>query len=237
MFIVMGNGESRLSVSYDSLKSHVTYGCNALYRDFNPTALIATDEWMIYEIMLSNYSKNNQCYFDNFDLLPAESVDFIKQQIPKNVKVVENNNKNYMFSLYGRELDKDLNKNPCYYIIWIDSDDMVTDISDIIPERYDERYVKDSGINAIEMCCAIEKPEHIFLLGFDLSNHNGNVNNVYKGTNCYADSTSPPVDPTSWFRDLNAVLDKYKHIGFTHVQNNKVLDIDTITVKDFINML
>ena len=77
----MGNGESRLSVSYDSLKSHVTYGCNALYRDFNPTALIATDEWMMYEIMLSNYSKDNQCYFNNFDLLPSESVDFIKHQI------------------------------------------------------------------------------------------------------------------------------------------------------------
>lgn len=232
MYIVMGNGESRLSINYDSVKTHTTYGCNAIYRDFTPSALTAIDEWMYYEILQSNYSISNQCYFRNFNLLPAEMVSYIKESIPHNATIYENYCTNYMFAYFGRELDKNFQPNPQHYIIWINKENKIININDLI-----ESPIGDSGLCSIELCIKVEKPDSIYLLGFDLSNNKGKVNNVYKNTENYAKSIAPPVDSSNWIRDLNGIFDKYKHIQFFHVQDRKILDIDTITVKDFINIL
>ena len=42
--VVLGNGPSRKSVKLEDLKKErVVYGCNALYRDFEPDYLVAND--------------------------------------------------------------------------------------------------------------------------------------------------------------------------------------------------
>ena len=56
---VLGNGKSRLQVNLPELKSHgKIYGCNALYRDFTPDVLVATDRPMATEIEDSGYADN-----------------------------------------------------------------------------------------------------------------------------------------------------------------------------------
>lgn len=53
---VLGNGTSRKSINPEYLKTHGTiYGCNALYREFNPDYLVAVDVKMIVEINKSKY--------------------------------------------------------------------------------------------------------------------------------------------------------------------------------------
>ena len=53
---VLGNGRSRLNLNPLLLKNHGTiYGCNALYREFNPDYLIAVDPKMIIEICEKGY--------------------------------------------------------------------------------------------------------------------------------------------------------------------------------------
>ena len=48
---LIGNGESRKDFNLDLLKPHgKIYGCNALYREFEPDYLIAVDPKMIVEI-------------------------------------------------------------------------------------------------------------------------------------------------------------------------------------------
>lgn len=48
---VVGNGVSRKSINLESLKEYgKVYGCNALYRDFDPDLLVAVDTKMIVEI-------------------------------------------------------------------------------------------------------------------------------------------------------------------------------------------
>jgi hypothetical protein len=57
---VLGNGQSRLQINPSKLKPHGTiYGCNALYREFQPDFLIAVDLKMIEEIIKSGYHKSN----------------------------------------------------------------------------------------------------------------------------------------------------------------------------------
>jgi hypothetical protein len=60
---VLGNGCSRLNADLETLKTHGTvFGCNALYREFDPDYLIAVDVKMINEIIASGYHKNNSVW-------------------------------------------------------------------------------------------------------------------------------------------------------------------------------
>jgi hypothetical protein len=53
---VIGNGNSRRSISLHPLKKHGRiYGCNALYRDFDPDILVAVDTKMILELNKARY--------------------------------------------------------------------------------------------------------------------------------------------------------------------------------------
>jgi len=60
---VLGNGVSRQDVDLDHLKTFgPIYGCNALYRDFVPTALISTDRPISDSIQNSGYALQNKFY-------------------------------------------------------------------------------------------------------------------------------------------------------------------------------
>jgi len=60
---VLGNGVSRKHISLLLLESvgHV-YGCNALYREYTPHVLVATDRPIATEIQNSGYAQKNTFY-------------------------------------------------------------------------------------------------------------------------------------------------------------------------------
>ena len=54
---IIGNGESRQGIDLAELNQYgKTYGCNALYRDYTPDALIAVDHRMVHQIYWSGYA-------------------------------------------------------------------------------------------------------------------------------------------------------------------------------------
>jgi len=58
---VLGNGVSRRNVDLVWLKQFgKIYGCNALYREFTPDVLVATDQPIATAIQESGYAKHNQ---------------------------------------------------------------------------------------------------------------------------------------------------------------------------------
>ena len=60
---VLGNGKSRLGLDLPQLKEVGTvYGCNALYREFNPHVLVSTDPGISDEIQNAGYAKTNTHY-------------------------------------------------------------------------------------------------------------------------------------------------------------------------------
>ena len=60
---VLGNGTSRKSIDLKQLKEHGTvYGCNALYREFNPDYLVAVDAKMVIEINNNKYQHNHEVW-------------------------------------------------------------------------------------------------------------------------------------------------------------------------------
>ena len=60
---IIGNGVSRQAVTLELLRPlGKIYGCNALYRDFVPDVLVATDRPISAEIQNSGYPANNKFY-------------------------------------------------------------------------------------------------------------------------------------------------------------------------------
>jgi len=60
---VLGNGVSRREIDPAELAKHGdVYGCNALYRTYSPTVLVATDQHIAREIQESGYSQNHRFY-------------------------------------------------------------------------------------------------------------------------------------------------------------------------------
>jgi hypothetical protein len=60
---VFGNGVSRLNIPLTTLQSKgKIYGCNALYRDFTPHVLVATDPNIAEHIQHSQYALTNRFY-------------------------------------------------------------------------------------------------------------------------------------------------------------------------------
>jgi hypothetical protein len=54
---VLGNGVSRRGIQLEELRQHgPIYGCNALYRDFTPDVLVATDKAIAGHIEQTGYS-------------------------------------------------------------------------------------------------------------------------------------------------------------------------------------
>lgn len=61
--VVIGNGISRLNFNLQHLKNKVqTYGCNALYRDFEPDFLIAVGNNIGNEVSQSGYAADHVVY-------------------------------------------------------------------------------------------------------------------------------------------------------------------------------
>ena len=60
---IIGNGVSRQGVPLNDLKQHgKIYGCNAIYRDFIPDVLVATDRPIATRIQDEGYALKNQFY-------------------------------------------------------------------------------------------------------------------------------------------------------------------------------
>lgn len=60
---VLGNGQSRLALDINCLRAEgAIYGCNALYREFTPNVLVATDQPISHAIQNTGYSINNRFY-------------------------------------------------------------------------------------------------------------------------------------------------------------------------------
>ena len=75
---VLGNGTSRKNLNLNEIKNRGTvYGCNALYREFEPDYLIAVDTKMVNEIIAAGYHKDHQVWTNpNKGITSKSNVNF-----------------------------------------------------------------------------------------------------------------------------------------------------------------
>ena len=247
MYVVIGNGESRKDFNLDLLLNHITYGCNAMYRDWPPTKLICIDNKMLHELVTSNYPKLHQCWFRNFQLLDSDMYPVLRSTVSPDIEVIENENTSFKFAYYGQEISRvfhddthtmDLEEKPCHWFTWVSEEDKINVVDDLkhIP-------LLDSGPLATWLCCENEKPDKVYLMGFDFNINNGKVNNIYKDTYCYAPSYALPVKAKGWIQNFEVIFtDHFPEVDFIHVQeewcfNKEISNIDTISINEFKELL
>ena len=240
---VLGNGESRKDIDVDLLKTKgKVYGCNALYREHNLDGLIAVDPMLEHEIYRSGYCDNNKVYFRDWENMPNEHYDMMKEAQSSNMKnptirewkhTPENWYANFVIhgqSTVNQDRPNDRWKGDGFenvYITWTYglADNNITLLSDIMSDYYPgwegEGGPRDpgwsSGATAMYIGCKVEKPKKCYLIGMDMYSTTDFINNLYKNTNGYLSDNENSVTPQNWVIQMGRVMVKYQDIEFIKV--------------------
>ena len=191
----VGNGESRKSVDLNKLYEFgIIYGCNALYRDFRPDALVVVDPKMKEEIWETDYLLENKAYFKDWS------------------------NKSSI-----AEGDWGFKATSAYFYKRLDgetSTKRVINSNDIIHKKFRDdayRIGYSSGPASVLIACIEEEPNEVYLIGHDIYSTTGKFNNVYKDTFNYEKSDTHPTPVVNWIDQLGWSFKDFLHIKFYYV--------------------
>ena len=226
--IVYGNGESRPRTSIGG--DIISWGCNAIYRDFRVDNLVSIDYNIQQEIYESEYALTNKCWFSDWDILPAgfnpqmvipnnESPIFETSQLGRRRCVVQGKTQDTVQMMmeeiltYNPQLDKDdlkmkMEKDIGLYITWVADNDMV--------ERIDYPRGWSAGNTALYLACQ-SGAEEVYMLGFDGSNYSEPLNNIYKGSKNYLATDSRGFNTTNWDNQFKLVQKEFPNVEIKKV--------------------
>ena len=186
----IGNGESRKSINLNELRPHgIIYGCNGLYRDFQPDALVVVDPAMKTEIWNTDYLLENKAYFKDWT---------DEKPLPK----------------YGGDVI--LPTQPGV----LDSPKKIINSNDVIARKFPDdvfRIGYASGPASVLIASIEEEPDEVYLIGHDLYTTTEYFNNVYKDTENYLGTETPPCPPDNWITQLKWCFNDFNTIQFYHV--------------------
>ena len=232
--IVYGNGESRPKQPIMG-GEFITWGCNAIYRDFTVDNLVSVDYPMQQEIYKSDYPMKNKCWFSDWEILPAgfdphlvminnEGPVYETQKQNRNSCVVQGKTKDTVEAnikealqhnpdIDVEDLRKKAEKDVGMYITWVDEyNDKVINID--YPRGW------SAGNTALYLACK-SGAEEVYMLGFDGSEYSKPLNNIYKGTKNYLPADSRGFNTINWdnqFKMLQRDFPKvkfFKRVGTT----------------------
>jgi len=226
--IVYGNGESR-PIQPIIGGDFITWGCNAIYRDFVVDNLVSVDYNMQQEIYESGYAMKNKCWFSDWEVLPAgfnphmvipnnDAPVFETPKLDRKSCVVQGKDAEMVQKkmeevlIYNPQLDpKDFKKKAMFnvgvYITWVDEyNDKVINID--YPRGW------SAGNTALYLACK-SGAEEVYMCGFDGTDYSEPLNNIYKGSKNYLTADSRGFNTINWdnqFRWLQRDFPKVKFI-------------------------
>ena len=205
---ILGNGPDRPTDTtwLDALKGD-TYGCNALYRDWQPDFLVVNDYTMMVEVLTSQYS--GKCCFTDFEELPIEALEGIcyMPEYENAIHVGEQKDSN-SFIFMGHSTQ--------YHIIWLD--ESLQHIMWGLKPQFENM---STGLCAIQLALETGYDE-IDVIGFS-GLKDKNYKNIYDGTKNYTfdpavsnkvrvPETYVPLDASHWESVYTQLVKKYPEI-------------------------
>jgi hypothetical protein len=189
---VIGNGQSRSHFDLNTLRGKGTiYGCNALYRDFLPDVLIATDDKIREEIELSEINP------DVLENIPAK-IPFYTRRPGKLIKT--HVDRKWQDADYENRHSRKIEHN------WGYSSG---------PVALTYACLKGGGTENPNI-----NNMYIYFMGFDLMGigaEDKDINNIYSGTNAYKPETASATYYMNWVDQIRRIMLEYKSINFTRV--------------------
>ena len=169
MIIVIGNGQSKFVVNPKLFDSHLTYGCDFVYRKYMPDHLVCQEIDAQLELITNKHTRQNKCYFRGFGLIPSMNYDMLRQTVDPRMKIGENSPKTENFINFSHE--------GVAYFIWVDSSDMIENI-----EWWDDEWNTDAV--ALRLACQHNFGETFYCVGFDYY-HEQTSSGIYLGSNVH----------------------------------------------------
>tara|TARA_R110000744_G_scaffold263635_1_gene377935 strand:- start:9 stop:815 length:807 start_codon:yes stop_codon:yes gene_type:complete len=252
--LVYGNGESRndwdITKSY---KGFTTWGCNAIYRDCKVDNLVAIDYEIQQEIYKSGYPIKNDSWFADWSVLEGFDPGLLKVNYrPTDIHETLKRNNNSGYGWYDRKncvvqgkeretaeknyqeiitkfphLNKEDVKSKCFknvgiYITWLEDKDKIQNIER--PKNW------CAGTTAMHLACQ-NGADEVYMLGFDLSDSDEPLNNIYKGTDNYLSSDSKGFNTDEWVKQLITVFKNYEDTQFYWVVDVEKKPLECNNVK------
>jgi len=228
--IVYGNGESRPRQPIVG-GDFITWGCNAIYRDFTVDNLVSVDYAMQQEIYESKYVFDHKCWFSDWEVLPAGfNPDMVmanndapryetpqlgrrscvvqgktRETVEANIQEVLQHNPYIWIDDLRRKAEKDVG----FYITWVEEyNDKVINID----------YPRDwsAGNTALYLACKYGA-EEVYMLGFDGSSYSKPLNNIYKGSDNYLPESSRGFNTTNWDNQFRMIQRDYPNVKFHRI--------------------
>jgi len=154
------------------------------------------------------------------------------------------------FTLSGMDLDKMLKIREDYLKRWPDT--KLEDINSVLGENRAGLWItwcapKDKVLSARTLpggsdygfssgplsnvlASHFDNPKEVYLVGHDLYSETGeNVNNIYKGTNCYIEAGCSEVPPANWINHHKLIFDKFPQISYYKVNPKPISSNDRIS--------
>jgi len=200
---ILGNGPDRPTHHkwLNNLEGD-TYGCNALYRDWEPDFLVANDWAMMVEIINSTYS--GTCCFTDFEELPMEALEGIKYmpEYETAIHIGEQDDSN-SFVFMGSSMGESgpLHQNQ-WHVIWLD--ESLRHLTWGLKPQFESM---STGLCALQLALETGYDE-IDVIGFS-GLKDRNYQNIYDGTKNYTfdpavpdkvrvPETYVPLDASHW---------------------------------------
>ena len=238
--VVIGNGESRRWMDdhmiiqkksmWSGIKEEViTWGCNAVYRDFFTDNLVAVDYGMQQEIYQNDLCQDTMdLHFANWSPVPSEVADmmflgydipeaFIHKSLPVTDQCVISGKDPVALherieaaiqmhpELDMKDLQMKMEKDVGVWITYLRDNDNVNPID--FPVGW------SAGNTALHLACQ-QGSKEIYILGFDLSSYDEPLNNIYKGTDNYLPSDAKGFNSVNWQNQMQTVFKEFKDIQF-----------------------
>ena len=192
---ILGNGPDRpTDIKWLNNLEGDTYGCNAIYRDFEPDFLVANDWAMMVEIINSTYAGN--CQFTDFEELPMEALEGIKYMSEYETAIHIGEQEDSSSFVFMGSTTSD------YHIIWLDES-----LRHIVWGLKPQFENMSTGLCAIQLALETGYDE-IDVIGFS-GLKDRNYQNIYDGTENYkfdpaasdkirVPETYEPLDAAHW---------------------------------------
>ena len=254
--VVIGNGESRrwmndmivydwfIDVPIDIKKKSmwsgikeevITWGCNAVYRDFYTDNLVAVDYGMQQEIYQNDLCQDTMdLHFANWSPVPSEVADMMLMgyDIPDyfihRTERTGNHTEQCVISgkdpvalhekieaaiqmhpeLDMKDLQMKMEKDVGVWITYLRDNDNVNPID--FPVGW------STGNTALHLACQ-QGSKEIYILGFDLSSYDEPLNNIYKGTDNYLPSDARGFNSLNWQNQMQTVFKEFEDVKFSWV--------------------
>jgi hypothetical protein len=199
-----GNGNSRKGIDIEQYKKYgKVVGCNAIYRDYTPDILVSLDSKMSHEIYRSGYCFENTSYLGDWTPIPSVVAE---NMLLEQKGIIDFEFKGCPEAVYHYD-----NVENTTYITGIKEDK----VRNIEPNINDIAY--GTGNKSIYLSCEMEADE-VYIIGHDLELDN----NIYAGTNAYAQHTTDTLVPKAWTLQHKITFDTFKFTKFYKVSSNNI---------------